>query len=217
MKKVEAQHHWKRVAYYRYGDELCAKIANYANMNGNKAAVVKFSSELGHDLSESTVRNTKKAYLSKLKEELDPDNITSLHHVAKGRPLMRGSYDKDIESYVQSLRIAGGIVNCFVAAAAAKGIVAHKNLALLREYGGPIDIGCCWAETFLRHKGYVKGKATKAARKLPPDFPAVKLAFLQRIKDEVEKNSIPHDLIINSDQTGSKLVPVSVQYRSSAT
>ena len=52
-------------------------------------------------------------------------------------------------------------------------------------------------------------KATKAARKLPADFLEIKLSFLQRIKDEVEKNSIPQDLIANWDQTGSKLVPVS--------
>ena len=52
-------------------------------------------------------------------------------------------------------------------------------------------------------------KATKATRKLPADFLEIKLSFLQRIKDEVEKNSIPQDLIVNWDQTGSKLVPVS--------
>ena len=52
-------------------------------------------------------------------------------------------------------------------------------------------------------------KATKAPCKLPVDFLEIKLSFLQRIKDEVEKNSVPQDLIVNWDQTGSKLVPVS--------
>ena len=55
----------------------------------------------------------------------------------------------------------------------------------------------------------MKRKATKAARKLPPDFPDVKLGFLQRIKDEVLTNSIPLALVLNFDQTSSKLVPVS--------
>ena len=53
----------------------------------------------------------KKTYLSKLREERNPDNITSLPHAARGRPMMLGSYGRDVTSYVQSLRIAGGIVN----------------------------------------------------------------------------------------------------------
>ena len=52
----------------------------------------------------------------------------------------------------------------------------------------------------------MKRKATKAA---PPDFPDIKLGFLQRIKDEVVTNSIPLALVLNLDQTSSKLVPVS--------
>ena len=85
--------------------------------------MTKFSSELAHHVSESTVRNMKKTHLSKLSEERNPDNITSLPHAARGRPLMLGSYDRDVASYMQSLRIAGGIVNHSIVVAAAKGIV----------------------------------------------------------------------------------------------
>ena len=59
------------------------------------------------------------------------------------------------------------------------------------------------------HRNFVKRKATKAARNLPVDFPELKLAFLRRIQDEVVTHSIPSELLINWDQTGSKLVPVS--------
>ena len=55
----------------------------------------------------------------------------------------------------------------------------------------------------------MKCKDTKAAHKLLDDFPEVKQAFLQRVKSEVETWNIPHVLIINWNQTGSKLVPVS--------
>ena len=68
--------------------------------------------------------------------------------------------------------------------AAAKGIIAHKNAALLKEHGGPIEIGIKWTESFLRRRGYVKRKATKAARKLPPNFEDLKSVFLQRIRSE---------------------------------
>ena len=110
--------------------------------------MARFSSELAHHVSESTVRNMKKTYLSKLSEERNPDKITSLPHAARGRPLMLGSYDRDVASYMQSLRIAGGIVNHSIVVAAAKGIVYHKNPALMKEHGGPIDIKHSWAESF---------------------------------------------------------------------
>ena len=107
------------------------------------------------------------------------------------------------------LRLAGGIVNRCIVQAAAKAIIAHKNAALLKEHGGPIEIGIKWTESFLRRRGYVKRKATKAARKLPLDFEDLKSVFLQRIHSKVEQHAIPPKLVVNWDQTGSKLVPVS--------
>lgn len=100
-------------------------------------------------------------------------------------------------------------VNRLIVIAAAKGILFHKNPGVLKEHGGPIEIGKSWSESFLRRNGFVKHKATKAACKVPADFAEIKLAFQQRTKDEVQTWSIPHALIINWDQTGSKLVPVS--------
>ena len=74
----------------------------------------------------STVRNMKKAYLSLLKKEIDSDKIKSLPHAARGRPLLLRGYDKDVASYIKSLREAGGIVNRSIVIAAAKGIVPTK-------------------------------------------------------------------------------------------
>ena len=90
-----------------------------------------------------------------------------------------------------------------------KGIIAHKNAALLKEHGGPIEIGIKWTESFLKCRGYVKRKATKAARKLPPNFEDLKSVFLQRIRSEVEQQAIPPKFVVNGDQTGSKLVTIS--------
>ena len=66
--------------------------------------------------------------------------------------------------------------------AAAKGITAHKNPALLREHGGPLSISVKWAESFLSQRGYVKRKAMKVARKLPPNLEDLKSAFLENSK-----------------------------------
>ena len=122
-------------------------------------------------MSESSVRNMNKAYFQKLKSVPDPADINSLPHAALGRPLLVGSeIDADIAEYIRALRLAGGIVNRSIVQAAAKGNIVHKNAALLKEHGGSIEIGIKWTESFLRRRGYVKRKATEAARKLPPDF-----------------------------------------------
>ena len=101
----------KRGNYFHYDGETRAKIAKYSCEKGNKAAVSKFSAELGHIVKESTVRNMKKAYLTMLKSEKDPDKIQSLPYAARGRPLLLRDYDRDVASYIKSLRAAGGIVN----------------------------------------------------------------------------------------------------------
>jgi hypothetical protein len=57
--------------------------------------------------------------------------------------------------------------------------------------------------------GMVKRKATKAARKVPENIPELKRDFLDRIKNCCTEHAIPPSLVLNWDQTGSKMVPVS--------
>jgi hypothetical protein len=56
---------------------------------------------------------------------------------------------------------------------------------------------------------YVKRKGTKAAKKLPVDFPETKDNFLKRVSDKVREYSIPKELCANMDETGAKYIPVS--------
>ena len=72
------------------------------------------------------------------------------------------------------------LVNTTIVILAAKGIIIHKNPGLLKEYGGSVELRKKWDEYFLLRRGYIKCKATKAARKLPPDFPSLKQAFLDK-------------------------------------
>ena len=181
--------------YHHYTAEARAKVAKYACESGNKAAVKKFSVELGYPVSEGTVRNFKRKYREQLKCVGDPDLVTSLPSASSGRPLLIGKFDDEVAEYIRNLRLSGGIVNSNILIAAAKGIIAHKNPGLLKDYGGSLDLGKKWA--------------TKAARKLPVDFPELKLTFLKRIQEEVRSKAIPLELLFNWDQTGVKLVPVS--------
>ena len=85
--------------------------------------------------------------------------------------------------------------------ASAKGIVCHYNKALLPDHGENLVLYKKWVQSTMTRMGLVKRKATKAARKVPQDFPDVKVAFLYMIKDTVTMHAIPVSMIVNFDQT----------------
>ena len=182
--------------YTYYPPELRAKIGNFAAQSGNKAAVEKFSKELGKPVSESTVRGFKKNYYEASKRNWTGEPIARLEH---GLRLKLGDLDSNVQDYIRKLRVAGGVVN---RAIAAKGIVEHHNPAMLREHGGTVELGKKWADSILSRMNFVKRKATKAARKLPTDFPCIKLAFLKRVSDCVHEHRIPQSLL----STGTRQV-----------
>ena len=199
----------KRPSSHNYYDpELRAKIGKFAAESGNKAAVEKFSKELGRPVSESTVRGIKKAYYLALKHK-NGDPVTRLEHGLRGRPLLLGDLDAHAQEYIRKLRLAGCIVNRYIVIAAATGVIHHNNLVLLHVHGGPLELGKKWADSILLRMGLVKRKATKAARKMPLDFADIKLTFLQRVAEIVHESKVPPELVINWDQTGAKFVPAS--------
>ena len=102
---------------------------------------MKYSSELGHTVAEGTVRNFKCKYLEQLKTTPDPDAITSLPRATLGRPLLIGKFDDEVTEYIGCLRWSGVIVNSNIVITAAKGIIAHKNPSILKDYGGTLELG----------------------------------------------------------------------------
>ena len=107
MEQVRAKERQKRGKYDHYDAECKARSPS------TRANTETITQELGHCVSESSVRNMKKTYFLKLNSVPDPADITSLPHAALGRPLLVGSeLDVDIAEYVRALRLAGGIVNC---------------------------------------------------------------------------------------------------------
>ena len=80
---------------------------------------------------------------------------------------------------------------------------------MLRAHGGLIELGKKWADSILLRMGLVKRKATKSAKKVPPDFADIKQVFLQRVTENVRENKVPPELVIKRDQTGTKFVPTS--------
>ena len=151
----------------------------------------------------------KKAYYIALKHKKDGEPVTRLEHGLRGRPLLLGDLDAHVQEYIRKLCLAGCIVNIAIVIAAATGVVQHNNPAILSAHGGSLELGKKWADSILLRMGLVKRKATKAARKIPPDFADIKLTFLQRVAEIVRENKVPSELVINWDQTGAKFVPTS--------
>lgn len=65
--------------------------------------------------------------------------ILSLPSVSCGRHLLIGKFDDEVAEYIRNLQLCGGIVNILIAAA--KGIIAHKNPGLLKDYCGSLELG----------------------------------------------------------------------------
>ena len=136
-------------SHHYYDPEFRAKIGKFAAASGNKAAVEKFSKELGRPVSESTVRGMKKAYYIALKHKKDGEPVTRLEHGLRGRPLLLGDLDAHVQEYIRKLRLAGCIVNRAIVIAAATGVVQHNNPAILSAHGGPLELGKKWADSIL--------------------------------------------------------------------
>ena len=146
-----------------------------------------------------------------LQQKGDPSSVTSddMTPAKRGVAPLLGDLDQIVIDHIKGIRLAGGIVNHRIVISAALGIVKHNDKSLLAEHGGPVSLTRTWAESLLSRMGYIRRKETKAARKLPESFPEVKADFLQRIKSVVSQHNIPDDMIINFDQTGVPIVPVS--------
>ncbi|CAN8006174.1 unnamed protein product, partial [Ixodes hexagonus] len=115
---------------------------------GNTAAANKMMMILGHPVSESTVRCMKNAYLCKDKFSKSPLEV--LPHEARGRKLMFGNLDQDVQEYIRKLRKKGGIVNRTIIIATAWGIVKVKQPSMLPENGGLLALDRKWAESMMR-------------------------------------------------------------------
>ncbi len=196
-------------AYSTHPPEFRAKVAKYALQHNNSRAAKHFSTT-EKKVGESTVCN----WVKELKKQMAADNVDyndvkALKAGDKGRPTLLPKFiDTMVQQHIKKLRLAGGIVNRKIAIATARGLVTHHDRTLLQENGGYILLGRSWSESLFQRMGYVQRKGTKAGRKLPNDFSAIKEKYLLDIKAIVKEHNIPDELIVNFDQTGVSIIPV---------
>ena len=85
----------------------------------------------------------------------------------------------------------------------------ERNPLSLECNGGHLSLKKGWAKCFLKQMNFVKRKATTKAKVSVENFDELKRQYLIDIKAAVTIDDIPHDLVLNWDQTGLNYVPVS--------
>ena len=113
-------------------------------------------------MPETTARKLKAEYLVPLKSEAAEGGkkgsgvvqVALLPKMAVERPLVLGKdQDTCVQDYISALRSIGGVINTAIVMAAANGIIAARNPALLTQHGGHIKIMKAWAKSLFRRMG----------------------------------------------------------------
>ena len=138
------------------------------------------------------------------------DEVTEPPSKKRGRPLLLGEIDKQLQPYLRKIRDQGGIVTASVVIAGARGILMSSDYRQLAEFGGHIYLSRQWTYHLLSRMKFVRRKATTAKSKYAPeDFAALKRDFLNDVAAVVTMEDVPPELALKWDQTGIHLVPAS--------
>ena len=216
VKSVTAAQKKKRGSYLSFTPEEKARVAQYGSVHGVRAAMRRFRGELGRELKETTVRDWVKAYKKELQNKrrsAEPGCDLVVSHLSgkkRGRPFLLGEkVDAEVQTIIRAMRDSGAVVNTSIAIAVAMGVVRKRDRSLLKEEGGPLELEKNWAKSILHRMGFVKRQGNTKAKVAVEQFEAQKTQYLFDIKAVVEMMDIPPELVINWDQTGIKIVPVS--------
>ena len=158
-----------RGTYTVYTEEQRASIGRYASMHGNEKARKKFLSDLPN-LTESSIRNFKKMYLKKLREEkmrnpATPKPVAKLSVQPKGRfPLML-DLDSKLIKFLQGVRAKGGVVNIHVVRATAKALI-QSNPSQMQHFV-KFDMPRSWVQSIYRRMGVSRRLGTTGRPPVP--------------------------------------------------
>ena len=193
--------------YQRFSDEDRFAIGKYAAVHGPMATVKKFKPKFPHFI-ESTVGTSRDKYRNTLKRSRRSSSpVKKLATITRSRSLLSGKLDEKVKNFLLALRGKGDDVNTVVAIAAAKALIQKSNEDHFKVTESEKS---SWAKSLFQRMGFTKRAATTGRTEIPEGArKEVALIFHHEIVSKVEKYEIPHSLILNIDQTPSKLAPTS--------
>ncbi|XP_057298835.1 uncharacterized protein LOC130629595 [Hydractinia symbiolongicarpus] len=192
-------------SYNRWSEKERFDIGKYVAIHGGAAAITKFQTK-DRPLSESTARRFGNLYKKELKDSTREKRsvVTKFVPLKRGRPLFLGSLDEMVQRFLIALRNRGGVVSRTVATAAAKALISRNPQFEL----GHIKIDNSWAKSLFKRMGFKKRMKTTSKVEITEGAKKeCELLFLHDIVSTIEQHSIPHQLVMNLDQTPLKFVP----------
>jgi hypothetical protein len=182
--------------YTEYSDQQRLDIAVYAAEHGSFRASKHFTSLLGFQVNESSVRYILRQYHSKMSQKLisnDAEPLLSLPKGKRGRPtLLRSHHDQAVQQRVQSILDMGGTVNRSGIIAIGQEVLATQR----RPSNVPVNLGRAWAGSMMNRMGIEKRKY-KTKAKAPPTTATLspeKRDFIERVITVIKESTIPGKL-----------------------
>ena len=140
-------------------------MGKYTSHHGPRATARHFSRKLGENVSESTIRSIRSAYLEGINRkrpvELDEEEgeIVALPVKKHGRPVLLGrELDTLVQKYLRKVRDGGGAISARIVMAATRGIILKCDRNKLVEFGGHIEINRQWAHSLLKRMNFCAEK-----------------------------------------------------------
>ena len=108
----------------------------------------------------------------------------------RGRPLLLGEFDGDIQTHIKAFRKAGTPVSVSVVLAAAEGVITARNRSLLLKYGGHIELSRPWAVSLLRRMGFVQRRGSTQTKASLSDQQIFQIPTAQIRKDNTVTQNV---------------------------
>jgi len=205
MEATEKPESSGKKSYNRWSEKERFDIGKYAAIHGGSAAAAKFQTK-DKPLNESTARRFGNLYKKELKESTRENRgmVSKFVPLKRGRPLFLGSLDGMVQRFLMALRNRGGVVSRTVAIATAKALISRNPQFEL----GHIKIDYSWTKSLFKRMGFVKRMRTTSKVEITEGAKKeCELLFLHDIVSTIEEHNIPHQLVMNLDQTPLKFVP----------
>jgi len=116
--------------------------------------------------------------------------------------------DNQVQAYLKAIREHGGAVNTSLTIAIGTGIAMRDSKFASIHCNDNFELSKDWAKYLMQRMGLVQRRTSTKAKVDVKDFEEIKKRFLLDVRNVMEMDEIPADLVINFDQTAVHYVPV---------